>query len=200
MTLTMTLTSGILMIGAGLGVMAFGLWFFYAFLPLFYGLLGVGVGYWLGLALTGNTSLTAGILEAILAIAGGVIFAAAAYWLEPIRRILAGVAVGLSLALSIGYALGAGSLISLVLALGGAVIGGIVVPMVFDPLIVVGSALSGAATVMDGAHLIVPGVSFLDRASILAAGGLLPLLIWIVLGAVGLGWQFSNLKKWARPG
>jgi hypothetical protein len=175
--------------------MAFGLWLFYALLPLFYGLLGAGIGYWLGLAITRNTVFDAGLLEFILALVGGALLAFAAFFLEPYRRILAGAAAGAFLGLSVAYLLGAGTFISIILAVVGGVILGILVPMVFDPLIVVVTAVNGAAMAVDGANMIL-NVEFLDRYNLVAGGQMVALMIWIGLAIVGFGWQSRNMAKW----
>lgn len=193
-----TTAEGILMLGAGLGLMGFGLLLFYTFLPLFYGIFGAGLGYWLGLTLTARTVLTAGLPELALAIIGGVAFAAAAYWLEPIRRILAGIEVGALAGLVLGYSLNIGTFVDLVLAVAGAIVGVFLARQFFDLLIVVISAFTGAAMAMDGAHILVPGLRFLDRQAALARGGLIPLLIWVVVAAVGGAWQYTQLRRWSK--
>ena len=79
--------AGILMIGTGFAIMAFGLFLFYAWLPLFYGLFGLEIGLLVGKSLTGTVGATA----IILGIAVAIFFGAASYFLEPYRRILLGV-------------------------------------------------------------------------------------------------------------
>ena len=72
----------------------------------------------------------------------------------------------------------------------------VLVPLFFDPMIIVGSSFSGAALVMDGIYMIVPLGLFLDRTNAAGNGNFLAIVTWIVLGAVGLGWQLANLRKW----
>jgi hypothetical protein len=79
----MSLAIGLLMILTGLAIMAFGLFSFYAWLPLLYALIGFDVGLLLGRASTGDVGTTA----IVLAIAGAFILGAASYILEPYRRI-----------------------------------------------------------------------------------------------------------------
>lgn len=50
----MSLAIGLLMILTGLAIMAFGLFMFYAWLPLLYALIGFDVGLLLGRAFTGD--------------------------------------------------------------------------------------------------------------------------------------------------
>ena len=79
----MSLAIGLLMILTGLAIMAFGLFMFYAWLPLLYALIGFDVGLLLGRAFTGDVGTT----PIVLAIAGTFILGAASYILEPYRRV-----------------------------------------------------------------------------------------------------------------
>ena len=184
----------ILLVFAGLGIMGFGIFLFYAWLPFFYGLFGLEIGLLLGKSLTGDM----GLLAIILGIVGAVILFAASYSLEPYRRILlglsAGAAIGLSIASVFGFDHLAGGLLGTISAVVGAVIGAMIVPRYFDTFIVVASALGGAALVMAGAHLLFPGLALFDRS----AGGVLPGLFTIVLTAVGIAWQLRVVASWVR--
>ena len=55
----MSLTFGLLMLVTGLAIMAFGLFLFYAWLPLLYALIGLDIGLLLGRTLTGDVGATA---------------------------------------------------------------------------------------------------------------------------------------------
>jgi hypothetical protein len=186
----------ILLVLAGLGIMGFGIFLFYAWLPFFYGLFGLEIGLLLGKSLTGEMALLALILGTI----GAVILFVASYSLEPYRRILlglsAGAAVGLAIASVFGFDHFAGGLLGAVSAVAGAVVGAMIVPRYFDTFIVVASAFGGAALVMAGAHLLFPGLELFDRS----AGGVLPALLTIILAAVGIAWQFKVIAAWVRHG
>jgi hypothetical protein len=190
----MSLTFGLLMIASGLAIMALGLFLFYAWLPLLYGLIGFDIGLLLGRTLTGDVGATA----IVLGVAGAVILGAASYFLEPYRRILLGFSGGVLFGLSVAAAFGLDSLLGgvfgRILALVCGVIGGLLVPRFFDLFVVGASAVSGAAMVMIGAHHILPGVGLFDRA----AGSVLPALLTLVLAVIGLSWQFSNIAKWTQ--
>jgi hypothetical protein len=190
----MPYTAGILMIVTGFAIMAFGLFLFYAWLPLLYGLIGLEIGLLVGKSLTG----TVGIVAIILGIAGAILFGAASYFLEPYRRILLGVSggilVGLSLAVLLALDRLFGGVFATILALVCGLIGGFVLPRYFDALVIAASAFGGAVMVMTGANLILPDIGLFDRD----AGGLLPILLTLILAAIGLGWQFSNIEKWVH--
>ena len=190
----MPLAIGLLMILTGLAIMAYGLFMFYAWLPLLYVLIGFDVGLLLGRAFTGDVGTTA----IVLGIAGAFILGAASYVLEPYWRVLLGVSGGILFGLSVAAALGLdgwfGGFFGRVLALVCGAVGGLLVPRFFDLFVIGASAVSGAAMVMTGANHILPGVGFFDRA----AGGVLPPLVAIILAVAGVSWQRSNIAKWTQ--
>ena len=98
----MSVLGAILLVLAGLAIMAFGIFLFYAWLPFLYGLFGLEIGLLLGQWLTGDI----GLLAIILGIVGAVILFGAAYLLEPYRRVLLGLSAGALVGLSIASFLG----------------------------------------------------------------------------------------------
>src|ERR1700692_664945 len=190
----MSLSIGLLTILTGLAIMGFGLFMFYAWLPVFYALVGFDVGILLGRALTGDVGTPA----IVLGIAGAFILGVASYILEPYRRVLLGVSGGILFGLSVAAAFGldgwVGGFFGRWVWLGCGGIGGLLVPRFFDLFVIGASAVSGAAMVMTGANHILPGVGFFDRA----AGGVLPALVTIILAVAGVSWQCSNIAKWTQ--
>jgi hypothetical protein len=190
----MSLAIGLLMILTGLAIMAFGLFMFYAWLPLLYALVGFDVGLLLGRAFTVDVGTTA----IVLGIAGAFILGVASYFLEPYRRVLLGVSGGILFGLSVAAAFGLdgwlGGFFGRVLALVCGAIGGLLVPRFFDLFVIGASAVSGAAMVMTGANHILPGVGAFDRA----AGCVLPSLATIILAVAGVSWQRSIIAKWVQ--
>ncbi len=190
----MSFLGALLLIATGLAIMSYGLFLFYAWLPLLYGLIGLDIGLLLGRALTGDV----GTLAIILGIACAIALAFASYFLEPYRRVLLGVSGGFLLGLSLAAIFGLegtlGQLSGVILGVAGAIVGGILVPKYFDTFVVIASSLSGAAMVISGIHLLFPGIGLFDGTN----GGLLARLLTIVLGLIGIGWQFNNLKNWAQ--
>ena len=102
----MALLNGILLILAGLGAMGFGLLIFYALLPLFYAFFGYGVGYWLGSIITNAPPGDSNFIKFLFALGGCILFAGAAYFLEPYRRILIGIGLGSLVGAMVASALG----------------------------------------------------------------------------------------------
>jgi hypothetical protein len=191
----MPFAAGILMVVTGFAIMSFGLFLFYAWLPLLYGLVGLELGLLLGKSLTG----TVGTVAIMLGFGGAILLAVASYFLEPYRRILIGVSGGMLVGFSLAALLGLDNLLGgffgTILALCCGLIGGFVVPLFFDLFIIVASAFGGATIAMAGASLLLPGVGIFDRA----AGGLIPFLITMALAVTGISWQFRNIAKWVLP-
>ena len=191
----MYLLNGISLILVGLAAMGFGLFLFYALLPLFYGFFGIGVGYWFGSILTGAPPGDANLIKLFFAIGGGVLFAASAYFLEHFRRILIGIGLGSLIGGLIASALGVTGFLGIAIMIVAGVIGAGITLAVFDAFIVVASALGGAGLAMDGLHLIFASIEILDRTAI-ANGAVVPLIIWIVASTIAMGWQFMNIERW----
>jgi hypothetical protein len=196
----MNILLGILLIVWGLGLMAFGLWLFYTLLPFWYGLFGAVVGFYIGAWITGSsTGWFASLVVWLFAIGGAVVFAGLSYGIEPIRRVLAGILIGFAFGALLAALFGGGTVLTIILGVIGAVIFAVLVPLFFDPLVVVGSAVSGAALVMDGLFLIIPSLGFLvDRANAANDGNFWAIVVWIVLAALGILWQWSNISRWVQ--
>lgn len=189
----MLLSFGLLMILTGLAIMGFGLFLFYAWLPVLYALVGFDIGLLVSQNLIGDAGATAMVFGA----AGAVIFGAASYLLEPYRRILLGISLGILFGFSVAVAFGLdgmfGGLLGRILALACGVIGGLLLPRSFDLFVVGASAISGAAMVVTGAnHILGGGPGVFDRPTVSA----LSVLITVLLAAAGVGWQYSNIAKW----
>jgi len=190
----MLFSFGVLLILCGLGIMAFGLFLFYAWLPILYGLFGLEIGFLLGQWLSGEL----GPLAYTFGIVGAVGLFVATYSLEPYRRVFVGFFGGALIALSLAYLLGLdqriGGIVGTALVVVGGLVGALIVPQVFDSIIIAASAFGGATMAMAGAHLLLPGVGLFDRL----AGGLPPRLMTIALTAIGIGWQFRNIENWVQ--
>jgi hypothetical protein len=190
----MLFSFGVLLILRGLAIMAFGLFVFYAWLPILYGLFGLDIGLLLGQWLSGEV----GVVAFVLGIIGAVVLFGATYALEPYRRVLIGFSGAALLALFLTYLLGldhwVGGFFGTALMVAGGLVGAMISPQIFDSIIIAASAFGGATMAMAGAHLLLPGVGLFDRFS----GGLPPRLMTIVLAAIGIGWQFRNIEKWPQ--
>ena len=131
----------------------------------------------------------------LFAIGGAVVFAAAAYLLEPYRRILVGVGLGSLFGGLIASALGLTGFFGVLIMVLAGVAGAMITVVVFDTFIIASTALGGAGLAMDGLHLILPSLGMVNRSAI-SHGSIAPLLIWSILGGLAIGWQYSNIGRW----
>ena len=190
----MSFTYGLLMLVTGVAIMTFGLFLFYAWLPVIYGLIGFDIGLLLGRSLTGD----AGTIAIAIGIAGAVLLGVCSYALEPFRRMLLGISGGFLFGLSVAAAFSLdgllGGFFGVLLAIACGLLGGLIVSLFFDRFVIAASAISGAIVAMAGAHHLFPGVGLFDRAG----GGLLPSLVTLVLALLGVFWQYRNIAKWVQ--
>ncbi len=189
----MSLTYGLLLLVTGAAIMTFGLFMFYAWLPIIYALIGFDIALLLGRSLTGGT----GPIVILIGIVFAVVLAIGSYALEPYRRVALGLSGGFLFGLSLAAGFGLdgllGGFFGVLLAMVCALAGALIVSLFFDTFVIAMSALSGAALVIAGAHHILPSVGLFDHA----AGGLLPSLILLGLAMLGIAWQYSNISRWA---
>jgi hypothetical protein len=191
----MPILAGLIDIAIGLALMAFGLFVFYAFLPVAYALFGGLLGYRIGLLLVNKPIGDIGVIAIIGAVVGAVAFFIGSRWMEPYRRVLMGGLAGALLGMALADVLGFGNgILAVALLFGGAVLGGIVGDRYFDYWWILASAFGGAWLLMHGLHLIFPSWSWLVPSTTNLVG----LLVWVVLGALGAAWQWSNIKKWVK--
>jgi hypothetical protein len=186
----MSITFGLMMILTGLVIMTFGLFLFYAWLPVIYALVGFDIGLLLGRSLAGDV----GTIAIVCGIAGAIVLGVCSYALEPYRRILLGCFGGFLFGLSLAAAIGLGPVFGVVLAIVCGLIGGLIVSMFFDMFVIAASATSGAMIAMAGAHHLFPGLGLFDRA----AGGVWPALITVLLAILGVTWQYNKLADWVQ--
>ncbi len=189
----MTIAGALLMILTGLAFLSFGLFLFYAWLPLLYALVGFDIGLLAGRWLTGDVGTTAIVLGIIGALGLGL----ASYFLEPYRRILLGVSSGVLVGLAVASGFNLESFFGVVLArllvVFCGILGGILVLRFFDAFVVGASSLSGATLTVAGAHHLLPNAGLFD----LQAGGALPTLIVAALTIAGIIWQAKNIAAWS---
>lgn len=196
----MNFLTGVLLIVWGITLMGFGLMLYYTLLPLWYGLFGALVGFFVGDWLMGGGSGWFGNLVIwLFAIGGAALFAFAAYQLEPYRHLLAGVLMGFAVGDLLATLFGGGMFITVLLGVIGALVFAVLVSSLFNPLLVAGSSIAGAALVMDGAYMILPFLGFfVDRTNAANDGNFWAIVTWIVLALIGFGWQWSNLNRWVH--
>ncbi len=190
----MSLIGSLLMILTGLVIMSFGLFIFYAWLPLLYAIVGLDIGLMLGRWLTGDV----GAIAIVLGIAGAVLLGVASYFLEPYRRLLLGASAGVLFGLSMATAFNLDTMLGAVLArifvLLCGVVGAAFVVRFFNAFVVGASAISGATMAVAGVHHLLPSLGLFD----LASGDFLPRALTLLLAVLGVIWQAQNIGKWAQ--
>lgn len=196
----MNILMGILLIVWGLALMGFGLMLYYSLLPLWYGLFGALVGFFVGDWLMGGGNGWFGSLVIwLFAIGGAAIFAFAAYQLHHLRHVLAGILMGFAVGEMLALPFGGGTFLTVLLGVIGAVVFAILAARFFNPLLIVGSSIAGAALIMDGVFMMMPSLGFLaDRTNAANDGNFWAIVVWIVLALIGIGWQWSNISRWVR--
>ncbi|MGE3697342.1 MAG: hypothetical protein AB7G08_00925 [Hyphomicrobiaceae bacterium] len=181
-----------LMILVGFAILGFGLFIFYAWLPVFYALFGFEIGLLLGGWMFGS----AGSARIAVGIALGAVLAAATYLIEPYRRLVVGYLGGSVVSLSLASLIGLGRFDSALLAAVIAVIGGVAGAMIamrfFDALVIAASAYGGATLIVLGARMLLPIAS---EPTALSA---IPAIIAIVLAILGMRFQLQHMDEW-RP-
>lgn len=189
----MTIAGGALLVMTGLSIMAFGLFLFYAWLPLLYAVVGFDIGVLVGRLLTGDV----GSLAIGLGVVGAILLGLASYVLEPYRRILLGVSGGFLFGFALAAALNLesvlGGFFARALAFACGLAGALLVPRFFNAFVIGASAISGASLVMLGAHHVLPDVGLFDVAS----GNPVAVLALVALALIGVAWQAKNISSWA---
>lgn len=187
----MDILMGIVMIAIGVALMGFGLLMLYRFYWLIYALLGAALGVWFANLFP---AFSTGIWPWIFGAGGAVIFALLSRLLFAFRGVLLGLLGGAVVGLAFASLFGLGNFLAFVFAVVGAIIGLFLMPLFFDPFVIAVTAIGGSALVMDGIVKIIPGLDMFNRSS----GEIVPIIIWIVLMAVGVGWQFRNIANWVE--
>jgi hypothetical protein len=183
----MALSLAILLIAAGLGLLLFGLFLFYAWLPFLYALFGFEIGFLFGNRLFGHggaAPVAAGIIL-------GIVLAAATYVVEPYRRIVIGYLGGSLLALSLlGLDRARGGILGAVVAVCAGVPTALLTATYFDYFVIAATAYGGAAL------CVFAGQSLLSLFGASTVGSGTELLLNLALAAVGARFQLRHLHSW----
>jgi hypothetical protein len=182
----MPLLFAILLIAFGIALLLFGLYLFYAWLPVLYGLFGFEIGFLLADRVIGFE--TASIIIGIIL---GIILAAATYVLEPYRRIVIGYAGGSVIALALlGLDRSMGGISVAFVAVCGGIAGAMLAAKFFDNLVIATTALGGAALSGLGAQ------GLLSLVGVSAGGTTIGFLITLALAAIGVSFQARHMQSW----
>jgi hypothetical protein len=182
----MPLPFALLLIASGLALVLFGLYLFYAWLPLLFGFLGFDSGLLLGGRLFGD-----GVASIICGIVVGIIVASATYVLEPYRRVVVGYLGGSLVALALlGLDRSNGGIFVAVVAVCGGVAGALLAAKFLDYLVIATTACGGAALSGLGAQ------ALLSPSAAPAAESSVAFILAVALTLIGVIFQLRHLHSW----
>lgn len=181
---------GLILIMVGLANMFFGYVIFRVLLALNFAVIGAAFGAALGASIAVSDAIV--VLCAIL---GGLILGALAYFLWSFGVFLMGLLFGGVLGAELSRLLGASDTTQLAIIIIGAAVVGLIALLLRKPIVIIGTAFTGASAVLAGVNLLAPDLAILDRTAG-GTNGVIAFVIWVVLGLLGTLWQFSRSARW----
>lgn len=183
---------------ASIVIGAINCFFGYRFLRLFLVILGFVVGFYLGASVVSGADQSVALFAGIVA---GFVLAIIFYFLYIIGFIMAGGGLGVSVATVIAQNLGLDSGTTLLVIIGGAVIGGILAIFIAKYIIMLGTAFFGSAQIVYGALIVLyPGTlvqTGQEQYEIRISGApqIIATIAWFVIGLFGLFNQLRSSRK-----
>ncbi len=191
---------GLLAIGIGAAWATYGLKAFTILLPIWAFFAGLLIGASLTVELLGD-GFFATVTSWVIALVTGIAFALLSYFIYYAAIIILGATAGYALGAGLLASFGMDGFLSVVVGLIGGVILAIAVLVLAVPavLVVVVSAFSGAAGVVNGA-LILLGVIKLDDVDAglmegLLKYGVVAVVAWLVIAAAGIWYQWRDIGR-----
>lgn len=191
---------GLLAIGIGAAWASYGLKAFTILLPIWAFFAGLLIGASLTVELLGD-GFFATVTSWVIALVTGIAFALLSYFIYYAAIIILGATAGYALGAGLLASFGMDGFLSVVVGLIGGVILAIAVLVLAVPavLVVVVSAFSGAAGVVNGA-LILLGVIKLDDVDAglmegLLKYGVVAVVAWLVIAAAGIWYQWRDIGR-----
>src|SRR6185295_17355153 len=135
-------------------------------------------------------------LQILLGVGGGLIGALIFYFLYILGFVMAGATLGATLATAALLALNIqNNGILGIAAIVGLIVGGLVALLLNKWIIVVSTAFNGAAIILYGVSLLIPGLIMVDPRNIVRIQSPFILLIWLVLGIAGFAYQANIYRR-----
>lgn len=191
---------GLLAIGIGAAWASYGLKAFTILLPIWAFFAGLLIGASLTVELLGD-GFFATVTSWVIALVTGIAFALLSYFIYYAAIIILGATAGYALGAGLLASFGMDGFLSVIVGLIGGVILAIAVLVLAVPavLVVVISAFSGAAGVVNGA-LILLGVIKLDDVDAglmegLLKYGVVAVVAWLVIAAAGIWYQWRDIGR-----
>lgn len=181
----------------GLAGLFYGLFFFYTLLPLFYGFIGFLIGVNIGIKFDNGNS---GIIALIAGIALAVILAIFAVSLDKLAKSLIGAILGAGIGGIITLTIKVESIIAILIVLGCAVILGLAMLALYDPIIIIATAIAGAGNLLGGLSTLLKDLNLINLRDVFngGPGGVVSILIWLALIVFGIIFQFTNRSQLKR--
>lgn len=179
----MTETSGIIVALVSIAIGLVSCFYGYGLFRVVLVVLGFLIGFAVGTALVaGRAELTV----LLVGLGSGLIGAAIMYGLYVLGVMLAGGLFGANVASAIIVALNfEGALIPIIIVIG-VIIGAAVAFALKKWMIVIGTAFSGASSIIYGAGLLIPTISVLERRG----NPVLMAVVWLLIGIIGVVVQY----------
>jgi Domain of unknown function (DUF4203) len=191
---------GLLAIGIGAAWATYGLKAFTILLPIWAFFAGLLIGASLTVELLGD-GFFATVTSWIVALATGVVFALLSYFIYYAAVIILGATAGYALGAGLLTAIGLDGFLAVVVGLIGGVILALAVLVLAVPaiLVVVVSAFSGAAAVVNGALILLGSIQLEDVDAGLMEGllkyGPVAVVAWLVIAAGGIWYQWRDIGR-----
>jgi hypothetical protein len=193
---------GLLTIVIGLAWMTYGLKAFVILLPVWGFLIGLLIGaQWVQHFL--GDGFLATVTSWVVGLVVGIVFALISYFWYWGAVVLLGASVGYTLGSGLLQAVGIDNFLSIILGLiVGALVAGLVIILnVPATLVIVLTALGGAASVVDGVWLFLGQIQLADFDWGLLEGpirgGIVTTIAWVVLAVLGMAYQQRDLARTA---
>jgi hypothetical protein len=191
---------GLLAIGIGAAWATYGLKAFTILLPIWAFFAGLLIGASLTVELLGD-GFFATVTSWIIALVTGVAFALLSYFIYYAAIVILGATAGYALGAGLLASFGMDGFLSVVVGIIGGVILALAVLVLAVPaiLVVVISAFSGAAAVVNGALILLGQVKLDDVDAGLMEGllkyGAVAVVAWLVIAAAGIWYQWRDLAR-----
>jgi len=178
-----SILAAVFAIVVGIALLFYGYPIFRVLLPIF----GLVIGYYIGRSLLPGQPIPAVVIGIVI----GLVLALLAYSFWSVLVAIAGILIGFSVGYSLGLTLALGQAGGVIAGVVGAVIFGLLYFSFRDLMVIISTATSGATSILYGVGALVPAFAFLEARN----QNLTALIVWIVLAAVGIAFQYARFGK-----
>lgn len=183
---------------ASIVIGAINCFFGYRFLRLFLVIIGFVIGFYVGSSVVGGAEQSVSLFAGLIV---GIILAIIFYFLYIFGFIIAGGGLGVSIATIVAQNIGLDSNTTLLVIIGGAIIGGILAIFIAKYVVMLGTAFFGAAQIVYGALIVLnPGIlvqTAPEQYEIRISGTpqVIATVAWFIISLFGLFSQLRNNRR-----